>query len=434
MSDFLQQNDRYTKEALRIINIIKSEFILDSGLLAMGRDAKNHLIQKNALPDIGDFVPFFLYFGESDFITHQITLAKDSLNNGILVSEFSTFKLNGLAKSYEYSDWLLGLLDYYDFNPTEDNKLFVRKNIDQAIKIFKFNSKHYSFYYPRLRINLPLRDSRDAMMIELFIEYYQLTQEKKYLDVAKNIFDKLINLDFYKKYGILPTFSGPNFLKLFSAKLQQGEICKANTNALFAFLSLWQETKDENILGHIDNMVTAILTQSYPDKGGIIKDYLPQTKSTKAFLTSSFAMLDFLCDFYHVSNQSQYLDKAKEIADYWLSLQSDTTGLFPLYNDKKEDFLDSETDMSVALFKLYEKTSDQRYAVAADKCLDGILKFHSPHDYAIGVDVDTGSLVNGGRKSKFLALFLKLLILKIEYAKNNRIYTDKKLFNLLRDR
>ena len=100
---------------------------------------------------------------------------------------------------------------------------------------------------------------------------------------------------------------------------------------------------------------------------------------------------------------------AKEIASYWLKFQG-KTGLLPLYPSGKESFIDSETDMSIALKKLYEITSDNKYKTASDLIFDGFVKHHGKFDYPLSVNVDTGELVNDTQRTKFLALALKLFL------------------------
>lgn len=428
----LDNNNKYIIEARRIITLLKSDFVLDNGALCLNihDDYKSPF---HIFPDLGDILPFLIYFREDEFIEQQIKVFKQTLKDGILFSEFPTFRIKGLAKSYEYSDLLLGLIDYNNFKKNIESKDLLLDNINKAIDIFKFNNNFCSFYWHKFKINLPVKDSRDGMMIELFVEIYNICKDKKYLDIAYNIYNKLTSTSFYRKHNIFPTFSANRLLSLFSEKFRQGKLGKCNTNTLFAMLSLYQAIKDDKILNSIIKTVKNIQDKATVDKGGLVAVYIPASKIKQACLTPSFAMLDFLCDFYHVYNRQEDLDFAKDIAEYWINLQH-KNGLFPLFNDKVETFIDSETDMSVALYKLYELTNDNKYKDSADKCLEGIITMHGKYDYVLSIDINSGKVLNGSKKSKFLTLFLKLLILKYELLQSNCIYKDKKLFNLLKDR
>ena len=422
--------DNYQQEATRIIELLKQDFLLPDGSLCLKKVGEENLYHNFA--DLGDVIPFLLYFNEVKFVDNQIKIFENYLKDGVLISEFPTWKIKGLVKSYEYSDLILGLTDYYNFKKDDNSKRILLSNTDKAINIFKLDKKINSFYWPKFGFSLPVIDSRDGMMVELFVDLYNIFGEEKYLLIAKNIYKRLISLDFYNKYNLLPTFSFNIFFNHI-LKLNQAVICKNNTNALFAFLSLWKVTGDRKIFENMELMIAAIKNKATSGKGGIIRIYQPGQNISQSFLTASFSILDFLCDFYHQFGQEKDLQFARDIADYWLDLQAES-GLFPLYNDRSFDFIDSQTDMSIALWKLFELTGDSRYQASADKCLDGIYQFHGKKDYVSSVDIFSGELVNKIKKTKFLALFLKLLILKMELSKGNKIYQDKKLFNLLKDR
>jgi rhamnogalacturonyl hydrolase YesR len=429
--------NRYLQEANRIITLIKKEFILDDGSLCLKKNyLTNVKLNKKMWLDLGDWLPFFFYFKEDDFIINQMNLLDLFLKNNLLVSEFETLKIRNLYKSYEYSDFLLGLLDHYLENKSDKNLKNLLFHVDKSIEIFNFDKKINSFYNSKFKFKIPIVDSRDGMFIEIFIEIFRITKNKKYLEVSKNIFNELISSSFYKKYNLLPTFFISNKLVSYllrSKKFKIAEICKANTNSLYGFLNLYIETGDENIKKEIDKIINKIKNISI-NGGGVIKTFYPNNKKSNSFLTSSFSILDFLCDFYFITGTKKYLNFAKKIADYWLDLQSKKINLFPLYDNSKIDFLDSETDMSVALIKLYELTNENRYKDSAERCLEAIINFHGKYNYVSSINVENGKMVNPTQKTKFLALFLKLLILKIEYLKGEKIYSNVRLFNLLKDR
>lgn len=433
------EEDFYNSEAQRIIDFLKKDFLLESGTFTLTK-IEDYKQPYHIFPDLGDFLPFFLYFNEDKFIDKQIEIFKKTLVNNILISEHKTLGLKNLAKSYEYSDLLYGLTDYYLSNKNDANKKLLIENIDTAIKIFSLDKKFNSFYLPKLKFHFPIQDSRDGMMIELFVDLYKIFKKDEYLKIAQNIFSNLVSQKFYKKHRIFSTFYTDNvfvklllFKKSFKKYFHSSEIMKNNTNTLFAFLSLYNVTKNEEILSHIDNIVDSIKNKASIDSSGIVKTFFPNKKNELAFLTSSFALLDFLCDLYFNLKQVKDLEFAKKIANFWIAQQG-KTGLFPFYNGKNESYLDAETDMTIALFKLGELTGDEKYKIAAEKCFDGIIKYHGSKNYVLSVNIDTGELINNSQKTKFLALFLKLLILKREISKGNRIYHNEELFNLLRDR
>ena len=122
---------------------------------------------------------------------------------------------------------------------------------------------------------------------------------------------------------------------------------------------------------------------------------------------------------------------AEKVAEFWLNLQS-KLGLIPNRLDKSYTHLDNKTDFAVALLKLYALTENKKYKNAAIKIIDGVIKFHrTDRGYVTSVDAKSGEIVNYEVKTKFNSLFLKPLI---AIDREDEIYKDKKLYNILRDR
>lgn len=422
----------YKKEARKIIDLLKQDFTSTSGYFFLERRG-NIIVSNHIFPDLGDFLPFFLYFGEDDFITSQINLLKKILKDERLISEFSSFGIKNLVKSYEYSDLILGLYDYYLYSGTNENHNFLLKNIEIIIKSFNFNKNLSSFYLPKYKIHFPVVDTRDGTFIEIFAELYVLEKDKKYLDIAENIYRQLKLSSFYKKNKLFPIYIPTNLFAsvLRSNKFKSVAICKNNTNTLFGLLSLYSIVQDEDVLVDIYNIIFEIKKVAMVDGFGVIQN--PLREENYATLTASFPLIDFLCDFYMTIKDQEMLILAEKIALYWIKLQG-KTGLFPLYSNGIESFLDSETDMYIALYKLHEITGNEKYKESAEKCLDGIIRFHGANNYVLGVNIDSGDVLNSTQRTKFIALFLKALILGIELQKGSKIYENKKLFNLMKDR
>lgn len=428
----------YETEAQKVISIVKRSLLLPNGALGLERSG-SRLRPFNIFSDLGDFLPFLLYFGEEEFVDKQIGLLKKEMGSkNILASQFPTLGISGLAKTYEYTDLLLGLTDYYLFKRDEESKNLLLKTTDKAIEIFNLDSKMSSFYHIKVSFPLPVLDTRDGTLIECFLDIAYATKEKKYIDVAENIYRNLFRSPFYKKYSLLPTFMTYEWLTPFLRgskfhMFREAEICKNSTNTLFALLALYKHNKEGGVKENIFKMIGGIRTLGNKN-GGLYKTYKPNdSRKPIISLTPSFAMLDFLCDAYKVFGREEDLSFAREIADYWLK-EEGKTGLLPLISGTKDSFIDSETDMSVALTKLYELTGQDKYDSAAERIFDGLVESHGKVDYALSVNIDTGKLVSDAQRTKFLTLFLKLLILREKMSEGERIYKNESLFGILRDR
>lgn len=420
----MPSKSEFIAEGKRIVELLERDFVLSDGALTwekvLGENSK-----ANLFPDLGDVIAFVEYFGGHRLVRKQIEAYKKSPRNGILVSQFPTLGIRGFAKSYEYSDLLLGLIDNFTINPTEENKKLCVENLEKAIEIFRFDKDISSFYYSSAGLHVPLIDTRDSMFIEIFLDAEKIFDEPRYGIVAKNIYGKIKSSYFFKKNDLLSTHM-PNI----SGKVV---VSKNNTNTLFAWLALYLKTGDEEILSSTKRLLSSLESRALTEGGGVVMNLYDGKSDTSANLTASCILLDFSCDMFKFTSDTEALNLAKRIADFWLGRQA-VTGLFPLKSSGKTSFLDSETDMSVALFKLFELTGNEIYKNAAEKCFQGIWQYHKKEDYPLSVDVETGKTIKNVQRTKFLALFLKLLILQISYAEGKTIYGDKNLWNLLRDR
>ena len=411
-------------EGKRIVELLERDFVLPSGALTWEKVlGKNS--EANLFPDLGDVVLFVEFFGGHHLIEKQIEAYKKSLKEGILVSQFPTLGIMGFAKSYEYSDLLLGLIDNFTVNPTEENKKLCVENIEKAIEIFRFDKKINSFYYSTLGWHIPIVDTRDSMFVEIFLDAEKVFESPRYGEIAENIYEKITSSYFVKRNDLLAAHM-PNI----SGKVV---VCKNNTNTLFAWLALYLETGDKEVLLNTKKLFSALERAALTEGGGVIMNLRDGQSDTSANLTASCILLDFSCDMFKFTGDARALSIAKRIADFWLKQQA-STGLFPLKPSSRGSFLDSETDMSVALFKLFELTGDGRYKDAAEKCFRGIWQYHRRDNYPLSVDIESGQIIKNVQRTKFLALFLKLLILLISYEEGKTIYGDKNLWNLLRDR
>lgn len=427
--------EEYRREAKRIIILLKKEFTFPDGSLFLEKNGQK-IFKHHIYPDLGDIIPFLLYFGEIDFVEKQIESYLSMSTDGLYISEFPTFGLNNLAKTYEYTDLILGLSDYDSFVHSKSSSYLLKSTVDSAYRIFDLGSALSSFYYAPLSQKLPIIDTRDGTFIELLIDLYKKTGDTKHLDAAKNIFEILRGLSFYTEYGLLPDFVVTGPLKYFSFfiknKTTTVTTCKNNTNTLFGLFALYKVTKRPDVMAMIHRLLDSI-KNNLLWHGGVVKDWHVHAIPSNSCLTASFPLIDFLCDLFFYTHDQKILDFAKAIADFWIGYQG-KTGLFPLYTDGRESFLDSETDMTIALQKLAEVSGDKKYQQVAEATYVGIIKYHARKDYVLGVDINTGEIMNPTQRTKFIALFLKLLILKIRLKEGVTIYSDPALWSILRDR
>jgi len=169
------------------------------------------------------------------------------------------------------------------------------------------------------------------------------------------------------------------------------------------------------------------------------------------YLGADHAAIDALLEIYLVNKNRKALALAKNVTDSWLKHMS-PLGLIeesPYENDKrlkrilrnysmtrkKISRLDSQTDFAVVLVKMYELTKEKRYLKAAERIIDGVLKHHKyGKGFAEFVDVENGNQSGSVIETKFLFLFLKILLLLHVSRREERIYKDRLLKDIIRDR
>ena len=97
--------------------------------------------------------------------------------------------------------------------------------------------------------------------------------------------------------------------------------------------------------------------------------------------------------------------------------------------------LDSQVDFAVVILKVYELTKDKKYLDAAKNITNGIIKYHKFNKGFIEfVNIKTKEQKGHKIETKFLFLILKLLILMHNIENGKKIYKDKLIKDLIRDR
>jgi len=285
-------------------------------------------------------------------------------------------------------------------------------------------------------------ETKDGMYIELFVDLYRHYGNDDYLRQSERLFEKMIAIDCYRKFNLWPvlvhhpSLAGRVALVINRLRRQTETIrlMKNNTNTIFGFLSLYKLTKADEVALCIESWARAVEKMMISEQGLVYNfakisgaEVIPYEPN----LTVAFTVIDLFCDCTYFLNNQRYLHIAEKVAEFWLATQG-RTGLFPLRHNEQSSYLDSETDMIVALMKLHELTGNPAYRDSARRAFGGLLKYHrTDSGYCLSVDKDSGEITDSTYKTKFIALMLKAFILFIE---NRGIYKDPNLYALLRDR
>lgn len=406
-------------KAQEIISLSK-KFLTDrEGIFIRGKDMRNNIIFPELLIDeLGDFLPFFAYFGDEETCLKHIRYTKD--HEPIYERAFS------------YTDLLFGLSWYGTLGKHKDEAISFGTYYTKKI-ISRFFGRFPGSYYVRGFV-LPVFNTQDSTFMEIFTEFYRSTRDVFFLNQARRLFEMLSENKFFKREGMLPELIitipllKPLSL-LVPKKFNQARVMKHNTNFGFGLLDLWRLDPSEKIKTVFHRLYRGL--EKHISRDGGIGNF-PYQKGLPADLVSSFAVADLMADGFMVFKKQEYLELAKRVAHFWMARQSKTTGLFPKEDGSRLSYLDNETDMAIVLFKLWEITGEQTYHDSAMRALEGIFTYHkATHGYVLEVDINSGKHEDELYKTKFNTLLLKPIIYLLS---GKKIYNDNQLFMLMKDR
>lgn len=390
------------------------------GLFIAGISSDGIKSKTVVIDDLGDFIPFIGYYNREDLVLRHLHYIEKNKH------------LIKFVRAFSYTDFLFGLHWYARIGIHAELALSLAEYFkEDVLKLFFKNGfSSYKYYF-----TLPFFNSLDATYIEIWTEFYRSTKKAEYLDNAVKLSNFLINTDVFKRRGLLSEVIFSNELSFLDGfnpnkRFQSVRIMKNNTSFGFALIDLYKHTRLESVRDAIEMLVDGIEKNAMKEVG--VSSHALLNHSARPYLTPSFAVIDMLCDTYQSLRLNKALMLAVKIADFWLQQQSQNTGLFPNEANGSDSYFDSETDMTIALFKLFELTQNQKYFVAAHKTLDGLIKHHIKDSrYVLQVDIQNGKVTDAMEKTKFSLLFLKPFIYLNE---GGNIYGNDTLFTLLKDR
>jgi len=448
--------------AEEIIHNIKTKYLDSNGMVS-----KTYPAGKETLyADLDDILPFMLYYGEREFIRNQIELSKKVTFKGM-----TTF--NNKIISWRQDEYLGALCSYYRLFRDEDVKKLIQESFSsiQAYLIWDFNI--VMCYDLSRREALPLISAWSGGLIEVFFENSDLFP--KWREVGIDTADYMLMNDSFLKYGVFnfkshtesEIFNYLNYnLYMPSDKINQlvnaqfyylnrdtiknkvfesmvymflqlptgalFQFMKANSNLIFALITGYRITRQTSYRRAIKRWINSIVEKMYSD-GLVYGLWHPLGNCRNPSFTESFVMIDILCDTYHfVTQDMDYLEMARDIADRWLYEQWEN-GLVPDIPRGKRNHLDNQTDFSISLKRLSELTGYEKYKEAGRAIFESALKYHKTEDgYVTSVSINGKSVIGSPISPKYNGLLLKGII--CWNNEQRKIYSDPEFYDLMKDR
>ncbi len=400
--------------------------------------------------DIGDYLHYVVWYGQTAGKDY-VNFAMDQINAwqkvkspfGFYLEYFPDRGVPGLkalqpVSMYQNQDALVGLLTLYRMTK---NDLFLDKTTELCNSISKYAVSPIGFVYNKFipYLKLPLfkhhKSEIDGLIIEELCELYGFTRNEKYLNTAKKIAKAWMNknpkgLFLDRVVPILNTSWG-----------KTATMMKSNTNMLFGLIALYEVSKDRVIKKRITSLLDSIQKmQLY--RGGFAKSAKISDNTiidNTVELTQNFAVIDVFLEAYRVFKNEEYLEIATNCAKYWMGRQDRKTGLFPERVEGQKDWyfakLDQNSDLIVELLKLYEITKKKTFLESAEKAAAGIMKHHQTKTtFAKIVDYRNGRIIKSENEIKYLGGLLKALLLTYHVLNGGKIYRNKTVYSLVRDR
>lgn len=420
---------RAAGEAL-VRTLIASPFVRPDGLLTRGLGADGAPNSRHCLADLGDYLPFFPLFGGEAFVGAHLAAVERALPDGLLSSQERRAGIP-VHTSYEYTDLLQGLFWAAERDPAALS--LARCVAERAIRLFRIGRGTCSVVAVGLPLRLSVLDTRDGMFLELLAGRKEVSGSTK---AVAGLRDELLAIPAFRAHGLFPMFASRGAAQMLPRLRRAAEtyvFMKHNSNAAYGFLAL---AKRGDTVAHaaLDRWTAAFLKEGVGEDGSVVhraRFTASGLADREELATSTHTAIDLLCDISDAFDRQDCLTAARRIADRALAGRG-RTGLFPLRASQKDDDLDVQTDMIVALHKLHELSGSAVYADAARVALEAVLTYHRRQEaLVLSVDVDTGEVCDGSLKTKFIALFLKALHLALT---EKRIYADPALHALIADR
>ncbi len=450
-------NDRSGKERFneaigRIAGWFRSMYVTRTGFptYEVNGDTGQPLGSRDLLAELDDYLPFFWMAGETEYVREQLGLLNErlsesfSLFNRPQIRRHVGIGLPGPLRRFvpyadvqDFVEILYGLLELHGLSPELDVLLPARELFRHIARNFSSNGRLHTFRLMPFGPVLPIMDAMTGMYIEIGVELFEQTGEHWYLETVSRWCRTWLDTDLYRTFGFFAStqFTGVwKLVPMLRRYTRRVELAKANTSMAFGLIALARMKETAGwALPALDRWLTGIRSCFMTDDG--VFTHFPRLDAAPVYLpvlSTNFALIDIFCDVAHAFDRPEYLESARRIADFFLKHQSPETGLFPDEIGCRRSYLDANTDLAVALYRLTELTKEAEYREAGLRALDGILRFHeAPFGYYRDVDQHTGTPLCSLVETRFVSLFLKALLL---YRDRPELYSGHDAWARYRDR
>ncbi|MBN1356684.1 hypothetical protein JXA40_10530 [bacterium] len=405
---------------------------------------------RTLLPELDDYAPLLYMVGRHEFAHRQVDLLKERFKkNPLLFShpQIRRHKGFGLPRrirrwiphtdSQDHVEILYGLMELSGLAENPEYLDLARNILDVLIRYFGGKTFFRSLRMLPIGPVLPFAEAMSGMYLEILADMAGMTGETGYFDMAERWGRSWTGSDSFIRYGIFQSVmieKSWRWIPVFRRIASRMELAKANTamaSGLFAmaappFSCGWAL---DALFKWVEGLRKYFLI---PGKGLAHTPSIGSGREHGPILSTNFAVMDILCDLYHLKRREQDIEFAMQLADSFLRHQSGATGLFPDELEGRISYIDANTDLAVTCLKISELTGRNIYREAGERAVAGLLRYHAgPWGYYRDVGLDDGKIVDPLVETRFVSLLLKPLILLRE---NVPIYAQRNSWSKFRDR
>lgn len=455
------------RRAAQLINLIKTRFVLPNGLLSRQYPPRDRTIFDN----FDDLAPFFLFFGEEEFLLKQVRLIRKNGDTMI-----SLCMEDGVLATSAIDEWFGGL--HALWTRTRDPSVFELLNESvEFVLSHLFDGDFLSAAFVRNRGPMPFYEPWSAGLLETFCE--MRGEFPQAFERAQTTMRAWVNEEYFKRYGLFPyrvfRSKAKNLMHHFalshlpprshtravsparSKKPREllrtalmhfrfetttgwySQLMKSNSTPAFTLLELHRATGESFWLDCLERWIKAAL-EAFCEGGLVYSEYLPMVRRRcDPAATPAFIMVDVLCDAAraHPERFERHLSHARAILDeHWqqrgaAGLIPEATGSTHAPQAHTRAHIDRQVDFSVSLRRYAELTGDNAYRARAATLMLAALERHGTPDGFITFTSDSPlSEVTRVIDPKYNALVLKGLanLLTLDeplYGKYDALFKDR---------
>jgi hypothetical protein len=437
-----------------LIGLIKTTFRCSNGLLARNYPPTNRTIFDN----FDDVAPFFLFFGEEDFLVDQIRHIR-RLGENML----SLCTADGVLLTRDIDEWFGGL--YSIWRSTEDEE--VHRLLVESVEFILTNLVEGHFlsaaFFCEDQTIAPYYEPWSAGLLETFCEMrddFAIAFEK-----SQDIMQGWLEDEYFQAYGLFPyrVFANPvirfiqkrflakswpthphsrpvsprvrgiydvgRLMRFYSINGRYSQLMKSNSTCAFALLELFLATGDRFWADNLSRWIESAVN-GFCNEGVTYFEILPQIGCGRnPGVVPAFILVDVICDsVYSIPELRAYLSTAQRILDHQWANRLET-GLVPLHEGGKFVHIDSQVDLSISLRRYSELTGDDLYLRRSAELVECVIREHySPEGYF----TFSGEVSNNTIDPKYNALLLKGMVNLLTLGQS--LYQNPGLYSLFKDR